>query len=146
MKQVNDGDDKGFLKMISLLESSYNDLKRIGLHQAISNSTIVSMVEEKIPKSIKDQWCLKLIDEEENNIEDSDKFPVLLKFLLKHKRAVEYGNDDLRTSQRSNLSNNQRSGTTNLGRGSGKSPRETCWIHKGDHGSHPIWQCEDLSK
>ena len=146
MKKVNDGDDKGFLNMINLLESSYNDLKRIGLHQEISNSTIVSMVEEKMPKSIKDQWCLKLCDEEENNVDDTDKFPALLKFLLKHKRAVEYGNNDLRISQTANRDNLQRSGTTNLGQGSSKSPRETCWIHKGDNGSHPIWQCEEFIK
>ena len=61
IKPVNDGDDKAFLKMVNLLENGYNDLRRIGLDREISNSTIASMVEEKLPKTIRAQWCLRMI-------------------------------------------------------------------------------------
>ena len=153
IKQVNDGDDKAFLKMVNLLENGYNDLRRIGLDKEISNSTIASMIEEKLPKTIKAQWCLQMC---EDDIDDTDKFPSLMKFLLKHKRAVEYGNNELRNSQKPSNSNSNgnppsnRTGATNFGQssssGSNKSPRETCWIHTDSKGIHPIWQCPDFIK
>ena len=136
--------------MVNLLENGYNDLRRIGLGKEISNSTIASMVEEKLPKTIKAQWCLRMC---EDDIDDTDKFPPLMEFLLKHKRAVEYGNNELRTSQKFSNNSNQlpnRTGATNFGQsssnGSSKSPRETCWIHTDSKGNHPIWQCQDFIK
>ena len=149
IKPVNDGDDKAFLKMVNLLENGYNDLRRIGLDREISNSTIASMVEEKLPKTIKAQWCLRMIVDK---IDDTDKFPSLITFLLTHKQAVEYGNNELRTSQKSSNNGNQlpnRIGATNFGQspnGSSKSPRETCWIHTDSKGNHPIWQCPEFIK
>ena len=138
------------LPLVCLLENGYNDLRRIGLDREISNSTIASMVEEKLPKTIKAQWCLRMI---EGKIDDTDKFPSLITFLLTHKQAVEYGNNELRISQKSSNNGNQlpnRTGATNFGQssshGNNKSPRETCWIHADSKGNHPIWQCPDFVK
>ena len=105
MRQINEGDDKRFSEMVDLVESSFRDLKLIGMQSEISNTTVVSFIEEKLPKSIKSQWCLEVC---EDGGEDTNKFTNFLKFLLKHKRAIEYGSDQMRASSI------QKSGQTHL--------------------------------
>ena len=108
------------------------------MEREISNSTMVSMIEEKLPKSIKGQWCLEVCDED-----DEIRFPKFLKFLLKQKRAIEYGSSDIRAGTQ----NKVQQGSTHLGQGSWSRPkieRENCWIHdglEGGAGDHPIWKC-----
>ena len=97
------------------------------------------MVEEQLPKSIKAQWCLEVCDEH-GGVDERNKFPAFLKFLLKHKRAVEYGASDLRTVAP------QKYGSTNFGQGSlksAKTEKEVCWIHK-EVDQHPIWKCREF--
>ena len=60
LKQVNEGDDKKFTEMVDIVERSWRDLKMIGMEGEISNSTVVSFIEEKLPRSVKLQWCLKV--------------------------------------------------------------------------------------
>ena len=140
IRPVTEGDEKGFLKIVNLIENSYTDLSRINMEQEISNSTIVSMVEERLPKSIKAQWCLKMCDNHDR-VDDRDKFPAFLDFLLKHKRAVEYGSSSLRAGTQ------QRYGSTNFGQLEQKrsrTEREECWIHKSMDDGHPIWRCREF--
>ena len=148
VRAVSEGDDKAFVKFVTLIENSFNDLARIEMDQEISNSSIVSLIEERLPKSIKNQWCLVMVDEE-IAVDKRNKFPELIKFLIKQKRAVEYGTSDLRSSipsQRSQGaagSHTQRLGTTNHGQSSSSTTqREVCWIHQGEKNKHPTWQCE----
>ena len=151
MRQINDNDEKGFIKMVNLIENSYNDLEKIGMEQAIANSTIVSMIEEKLPKMIKSQWCVEII---KVSIHENNKFTSILEFLLMHKNAIEYGSNELRlsTSQRSgstNYSQNMRPENQNLNTNNqtdpSKTPKEVCWIHKSESGvNHPIWGCKDF--
>ena len=152
LRQVHDNDEKGFVKLVNVIENSYNDLERIEMEQEISNSTIVSLIEEKLPKFIKSQWCLEIV---KSKIDETDKFSAILKFLLMHKDAIEYGCSDFRshTSQRSGLTNygqgssfqsSQRT-QMNSATNSNKSTRETCWIHKvGSNDGHAIWHCKDF--
>ena len=72
-RAVSDGDERTFVKFVNLIESSYKDLSRIGMEREISNSTIVSLVEEKLPKTIKNQWCLHLCDKEAT-VDDKTNF------------------------------------------------------------------------
>ena len=126
--------------MVNLIESSFYDLKRINMEREISNSTIVSMIEERLSKTIKMQWCLEVCNIN-SAVDDRDKFPKLLQFLLTQKRAVEYSANDLR----SGILHKQ--GTAHMAQGSVNRPklvRENCWIHKdldGAAGQHPIWKC-----
>ena len=53
------------------------------------------MIEERLPPSVKRQWTLKLSDDDLSM--DSNKFPEVLEFLLKYKRAMEYESMDIRT-------------------------------------------------
>ena len=46
--------------MIVIVERAYRDLTYLAMEQEISNSTIVSLIEQKLSKSIEDDW-LKLV-------------------------------------------------------------------------------------
>ena len=145
LKQVNEGDDKRFTEMVDIVERSWRDLKMIGMEDEISNSTVVSFIEEKLPHSVKHQWCLAVCTKEEDQDEggavrrDKSKFEEFLKFLLKHKRAMEYGAEQMRSS------GHVRTGQTNALQGKeANAPKENCWIHTGVAGLHPIWKCREF--
>jgi len=97
LKAVSDGDGSKFIQLVDVIEKCYLDLVRANMESEICNSTIVSLIEEKLPPTIKTMWCLDISDKE-TEIEDSNKFPKMLEFMLKHKRAIEYGSSDLRTT------------------------------------------------
>ena len=65
------------------------------LDKEISNSTAVSIIEDKFPRDIRRLWALE-ISKSNSRVDDANKFPSLLKFLLEQKRAVEYDNDNIR--------------------------------------------------
>ena len=65
----------------------------------ISNSSVVAMIEERLPKDIKAKWCLQVIDRN-STVDEAHKFPSLLEFLQRHQRAIEYANSDLRSSRK----------------------------------------------
>ena len=83
-------------------------------------------------------WCLEVC-EEASEIEDMEKFGNFFKFLLKHKRAIEYGPDEMRsTIQKMGQTHaiEERRSTNN---------REACWIHEGVPDTyHPIWKCREF--
>ena len=95
LKPVADGEDKKFLEFVDCIERSYRELKRVGMEAEISNATIVGLIEERMPKTIKTMWYLKVSDKE-SDVDDKNKFPHLLDFLQKHRRAIEYGSSELR--------------------------------------------------
>ena len=68
------------------------------MESEICNSTIVSLIEEKLPSNVKANWCLEVSDKE-SKVNERNKFLQLLEFLLKHKRAIEYGSNDLRLAK-----------------------------------------------
>lgn len=149
MKQVNEGDDRKFTEMVELVESSWRDLRMIGMESEISNTTVVSFIEEKLPRSVKAQWCLEVCEEDEEESDggegntratDKGKFEMFLRFLLKHKRAIEYGSEQIRTPgfQRTGLTHAMQGRETNT-------TKENCWIHTGiPNGLHPIWRCREF--
>ena len=94
LKTIQEGDDRKFIEFVDLVKKSHGDLLRIGVEHEISNSMIVGMIEEKLPATIKSMWCLEVSDED-TKVDDADKFPHLLQFLQKHRRAIEYGSSDL---------------------------------------------------
>ena len=53
MPFFEDDDEQGILLMINTIEKAHRDLLLLGLESDISNSTIVSMIEPKMPKEMK---------------------------------------------------------------------------------------------
>ena len=98
LRPVTDGDEKKFIDLVNTVEKSYRDLSALGLRSEMANSTIISLIEERMPYTTKKMWCLE-ISEKNSIVDERNKFPHLLEFLLKHRRAIEYGSSDLRTKK-----------------------------------------------
>ena len=52
LKKSVDADVKGMLEMVNVIKKEQIDLKSLDLENEISNSTIISMIEEKLPEPI----------------------------------------------------------------------------------------------
>ena len=131
LKVNQDGDPKGMLEMINIIEKAHRNLKSLDLEREISNSTIVSMIEEKLPQDIEKER-LKLDTSKPQAAKD--KFPSLLNLLLEFKERIEYKFSDLRAGV-------VERGCTVLTDRSTKEEKPCCWMHPNHHG-HPIWRCK----
>lgn len=60
MKQLSDGDDRGFLKMVKTVESCYLDLKRMSLKSEMNSTNIFSLVEKVMPPTQKREWIAEM--------------------------------------------------------------------------------------
>ena len=126
-----DGDPKGTLEMINIIEKAHMDLKNLGLEREISNSTIVRMIDEKLPEDIEKEW-LKLVTSKPQATKY--KFPSLLNLLLEFKERIECKFSDLRAGA-------VERGRTLLTERSTKEEKPRCWMHRNRHG-HPIRRCK----
>lgn len=52
LKKSVDADVKGMLEMVNVIKKAQIDLKSLDLENEISNSTIISMIEEKLPEPV----------------------------------------------------------------------------------------------
>lgn len=52
LKKNVDADVKGMLEMVNVIKKAQIDLKSLDLEKEISNSTIISMIEEKLPEPV----------------------------------------------------------------------------------------------
>ena len=62
------------LKMINTIEKVQRDLELIGREREINNSTIVSMIEERLPIDVENEW-IKVVTGENREEISRDKFP-----------------------------------------------------------------------
>ena len=89
MQRVKDGDDRGLLNLVDVVERGYSNLSRINIEKQMSNSITLSIIEEKLPGNIRREWS-KEVNKEGSKVDKFDKFPSFMKFLLEQKRIVEY--------------------------------------------------------
>ena len=65
------------------------------LEKEISNSTIVGMIEERLPEAIEKEWIKTVTNKLQPEI-IKDKFPALLDLLPEFRERIEYKFSDLR--------------------------------------------------
>ena len=146
LKPVMDNNATRFIEFVNTIERCHRDLERINMESEICNSTIVSLIEERLPGTIKSAWCLD-VSEKNTEIDDANKFPKLLDFLLKHKRAIEYGSSDLRSVKTLNFalhlsaqsSSQERSESEHIPKSTYEDTRCWCWLHSTSE--HDIFDC-----
>ena len=133
-------DDSLTLNMIKVIERCYNELKATKREYEMNNTTIISMIEEKMPEEMSTEW-IKLITKKDANHEE--KFTLLKTLLDEWRGRIEYKVANLRTtstdpSQESPvLLGNATNHHTNARR-----QQSSCWIHTTNgNGDHPIWRC-----
>lgn len=64
----------------------------------VSNSHTVSLIQEKLPELISQEWS-KEVNKKDSLVDEFDKFPHFLKVLLKQRRVIEYSSSDLCTAK-----------------------------------------------
>ena len=156
IKSIKDGEDKNFIELVEVIENGFLDLKRLNMDHEICNSSSVAMIEEKLPPSIKRQWTLHVINSTRPG-DESNKFALLLEFLLDYKRAIEYETMNIRVSGKTpndhqcqeqiighiSIQDDVRSTNSEVDKEvEGNHYRYEhfrCWLHKSN--SHPIWAC-----
>ena len=89
LRKSVDQDPKGTLEMINIIEGGHRHLKSMDLEKEISNSTIVSMIEERLPEIIEKEW-IKIVTNKLQPEIVRDKFPALLDLLLEFRERIEY--------------------------------------------------------
>ena len=119
--------------MINTIERAHRDLRSMGLEKEISNSTIISIIEERLPEAVEREWIKFVTDKLQPEIV-RDKFPALLDLLLRVRERIEYKFCDLR-------SGSSEIGHTLLTKEKIKEEKPRCWMHP-NHQGHPIWKCK----
>ena len=91
-KSITDADDKGLVDFIELIEGSYNNLKLVDMQQEISNLSVVSLIEEKLPNMIRRKWAEEVTKEaskEKGDIDKHNPFPCLFFFIYLQKNNLQ---------------------------------------------------------
>ena len=112
-----EGDDHATVAMITTVENAYHDLAKVNEEAEMDNSTILSMIEQQMPRAMFTEW-VKIVAK----LEPKHKFKELLPFLEDWKLRVEYTVSDIRASECHKTKVKIR-----------------CWLHKDCE--HPIWRC-----
>ena len=77
------------------MKKGYRDFSRMKVEYEISNATVLSIIKKKLPKAISRDWSKK-INKDGRKMEELNKSPSLLKFLLKQKKILKYDSVDIR--------------------------------------------------
>lgn len=103
LKVIRDGDDRGFVNMVNVVEHCYLDLQKVNLEKEMNSVGIVSMIERLLPRTQKREWVMTA----DKFSEKAKLFPELLKFPLCEKRVIEYSESSVRNfkSETSNVCN-----------------------------------------
>ena len=94
--KVIKGDHEKFIEFVDVVEDAYQDLLQLELEREITTTSSVSIIEKTLPPDIRKEWA-KLVSFDTSEVDKKDKFPSLLKFLLNHKRAIEYDSSNIRS-------------------------------------------------
>lgn len=63
LKPLTEGDDKGLIKTVEVVERCYLDLKKIKLEAEMDSSNVLGLVEGVLPHAQKREW-VAIMDEE----------------------------------------------------------------------------------
>ena len=89
-------------KLVDLIMADIRKLKRTSENPSRererNNSTIVSMIEERLPIDVENEW-IKVVTGENRQEISRDKFPYLLKLLLEIKQRIEYMGAEIRKGE-----------------------------------------------
>ncbi|KAK4322373.1 hypothetical protein Pmani_006887 [Petrolisthes manimaculis] len=110
LKKINEGDTKGFVKLVDQVEQCWLDLKNINLEEELNMANIVSHIERVLPNLQKREWIIKA----EEVLAAKDLFPTLLKFLQRERRILEYMNSSVRTAGSDKISVHHVSNTSDI--------------------------------
>ena len=114
MPTCSNSDDQRVLQMINTIEKAHRDLKRLDLEKEILNSTIVSIIEERLPEDIQIEW-IRIVTGDKGDEIPRNKFPFLLKLRLTCRERIEYKPSEIRfvSAKKGKVSHGELSKTRN---------------------------------
>ena len=86
IKPINEGDIKGFVRMVEKFERCWLDMRRMNLEREMNTVNMVSFVERIMPGTQRREWVIW----SEKYRNSTDLFEKLMEFLLREKRVLEY--------------------------------------------------------
>ena len=113
-------DDQATLNMVKVVERAHCDL-RIGKEAEMDNTTIISMLEEKMSDEMANEW-IKLVTKDENKYKN--KFELLFKLLLELRDRIEYKLANIRKVDEKKYVNYHTNPQTSL------TKKSKCWLHR----------------
>ena len=139
MPTCSNSDDQRVFEMINTIEKAHHNLMRLDLENEISNSTIVSIIEERLSEDIQIEQ-IRIVTGDKRDEVSRDKFPSLLKLLLTCRERIEYKLSEIRfvSAKKVKVNHGELSKTRNeqvL-----ENRKQRCWLHQ-TNGDHPIWRC-----
>ena len=154
---VSEGDTTKFIRLTDTVERCYKGLERINMEAEISNATVIGTIEDRMPPSLKMLWSIEVctdvgqptLSQQEATYEPTNtRFQQLLNFLLRHRRAMEYSNADVKLRKSVRIQEapvhhvqqktEDEDEKDNAPRGPG------CWLHSTN--SHNIQECAAYAK
>ena len=141
VNEIKKFDMKGSRKLIEFIdvvEKAYFDLKKLNMEKEISNTTIVSIIEMKLPEDIRRKWAER-VSMDDSPVDKANKFPHLLKYLLEVGRTMRYLSAELRDpipTKKGQIHN----ATSSYVVAKPRESRQACWLHNSS--THSIEECK----
>lgn len=83
LKKVSDGDNKGFIQTIDIIELCWLDLCKMKMEREMDTATMMSQIEVLLPTIQKREWAIR------KQRDRSLKFKDFMNFLIEEKNAME---------------------------------------------------------
>ena len=140
LKGSSDNDNLATLDLIKTIERAHRDLIRLGEGDQMDNATIISMIEQKLPERILDEWVKEISSKA---VPHRNRFSSLMALLAEWRKRIEYKVSAIR-SREADTKGKMHHHSIDI-KGSGKARQDSatkskCWIHSST-GEHPIWKC-----
>ena len=134
-------DEASTLKMIHLVETAASDLKCINASHELESHSIISDIEQCMPKWMLEEWAKHILQNEDRK-SGVTKFKSLIDFLQHSRWIIEYNDADIRKSPTSDTSCSGDNAKTRMSSTSAISNSNNggkCLIHI--NSGHPLWHC-----
>ena len=56
IQAMKEGEEKKFLEFVDIVERSYHELSYMKVEHKLSNTSVIRLLEEKLPKDIRTEW------------------------------------------------------------------------------------------
>ena len=133
------------LQMIKTVEKAHRDLVQLDAEGELCNSTILSIIEQRMPTTMKQEWVKEVAGK---GLDSKGKFIALMKFLENWKDRLEYENDLIRQapSVSGEVFHTEKAGERWDNLDSNNNRARECPVHRldGRPGEHPIWKCREF--
>ena len=136
LKVTSDNNDEGTIELIKVVEKAQRDLCRIREQDQMNNATIISVIEQKLPDKILNEWIKEV---SVKNKAHRTRFLSLMQLLSEWRKRIEYRLATIRLRETERKSEKPKTGHANHSSGTSQFRKEKCWIHTDSE--HPIWRC-----